>query len=142
MSQLIKRAAILWTAGAVEHVYLLRVPLQKVMPAASQRTYAMDSLDHTQREVVTVGSPAYEMAGRVRYDEDPQTFLDMLLAGQRGVVLTYVPDMDDPPEYPCWLVEPAAGEHITLEPDVDWEYVTEHTKSIRLRRTTTGSPFA
>lgn len=141
MGQLFGKAAILWTPDsgpAVERAYLLRVPLQAVAPQKRERIYAADSLDYSSREVISVGAGVFELAGTIRYDDDPEGLLDLLAAGVRGVTLTYVPDTENDEEYPCHLIEPA-GPIAALEPDADYDRVAEYTQRLLLRRTTGGA---
>lgn len=137
MPQLFGRAAIVWTDPAdpvIERVYLLRVPLQKVVHGTRQRVYVAESLDFTNRETISVGKGVYELVGQVRYDEDPQGLADMIAAGSRGVTLTLVPDTEALEEFACSLIEPVAMP-FTPEQEVDFRSFMETTTTIRLRRT-------
>lgn len=138
MAQLFGRAAILWTEALGERTYLLRVPLQKVQHGFRQRVYAADSLDYSSREVISVGAGVYELVGRIRYDEDPQTLLDLLKAGGQGLALTYVPDTGEEEEYVCDLIEPMPDPAALLELGADFVATLEEEVTIRLRRTGGG----
>ena len=125
-----------WTdSGAQTHD--LQIELQKVRPAAKYRTYVRDSLDFSTREVIDIGG-VYEVIGLIRYEDDPQGVLDLILAGIRGLALTYY-DHDGVANVETMLVSPTSPD-VVIDFDVDQSQFDEHMVEVRLRRTS-GAAF-
>lgn len=131
-------AAIGWSSTsdtAPTRVVMLGVPLRQTHPAFSQATYRAQSLDRTTIESLTVPSGAHELVGEIRYQQDSQGLLDMLVAGNANTTLTYYPDVRDPGQsYTCKLIEPT-GEQIETAMDPQRNTFGDTSVAIRLRRT-------
>lgn len=123
-----------------EHVHQLQVPLRSLRYAADIEVVAQQSLDRTVYEVASISSGgAYDLVGAVRYEQDPQSLIDVLMAGSRGQTLTYYPDIDDPDvNYPCLLMEPLGK--MALAMDSQRGVLGDQEIEIRLRLTSPG-PF-
>ena len=135
-------AQFLWTDGAGNpRVHQLAVPLASVLPSFRRRIYQNDSIDYSVREVITVGAGVYELSGKIEYDDDPSSLLDLLADGAAGAVLTYVPDSTKVDQsYDCYLIEPTPAQ-LALATGKDWPNFMEYGVGIRLRRTD-GSAFS
>jgi hypothetical protein len=131
-------AAIGWAStgdAASERVHLLAVPLRDVRPASSRATYHAESLDRTVVQRYTVGDGAHELVGLVRFDDDPQSLLDLLRAGAEGQTLTYYPDVRDPAvKHACTLMAPV-GPDLALAVEQARQGYGNVTTELRLRRT-------
>lgn len=134
------RAAITWSSTAdtsVERVHLLSVPLRDIEPAHSQVRYASDSLDRSTREVLTIGNGAHEFIGTVRYDDHPQSLVDLIRAGANNTTVTYYPDLADPQTaFACKLIEPSDPRAAV---DGQRQGFGEAMVTLRLRRTDQSS---
>ena len=118
-----------WTdSGAKTHT--LAVPIQQVQPAYSIRQWTRTSISYVNRETWVAGF-AYEISGLIRYDDTPQSLIDLLLAGGRGLVVTYD---DDTNQTACYMVAPVDRVVVAgfdaFQQSEDW-----HRMAIRLRRT-------
>lgn len=122
-------ATLSWTEGGAQS-HTLQVPIQEVRPSYRARRYVRESLDYSNREVYTIGSGVYEILGVIRYDNDPQSLIDMLSAGARGLTLTYD---DGTNSYACYLVYDS--DEITPDFDVDQKAFDELKMEVRLRKT-------
>ena len=141
MFPLAGNAAFTWTDAGAERVHLLALPLQGQKLGTRQRVFPQDSADFTAREVVTVGVGVYELAATIAYDPSPQSLVELLRAGIRGLVLTYWPDLTaNGPGYDCYLIEPSAVP-ADLDQAKDYPVFLEAAVNIRLRRTD-GSAFS
>lgn len=135
-------AAIGWTDTgdtASERVHALAVPLRAVHPAFSQSVYRGESLDRTVIESFSVSPGVHEFVGDVRFDDAPQSAIDMLRAGNANQTLTYYPDVRDPNQsYACKLVSPTGA---ALEVAIDQARATfgNVTIPVRLRKTDQSS---
>lgn len=135
-------AAIGWTDPsdtASERIHPLAVPLRTIHPAFSQSVYRAESMDRTLIESFTVTPGAHEFVGDVRFDDAPQSAVDMLRAGNANLTLTYYPDIRDPNQsYACQLVSPVG---MALETAIDSARSTfgNITVPIRLRKTDQSS---
>lgn len=129
-------AKFTYTDGTSE-THNLTIPLQKVIPSVRfgmKRT--RESLDLANHETWWTGT-AYEVVAQIRYDDAPQSLIDLLLAGGKGITITY--DDGDGNTVSCKLVAPGE-EVITPDFDEDQEAFDEHVIEIRLRKTD-GSAF-
>jgi hypothetical protein len=132
--------AIIWSDDDGDHMLGLRAPPAAPKPAANIVAYTRDSLDRSQREVLTIGSGVHEVIFDITLQDASQTLLDMLLAGVRGKTLTLTSDVDDPDRgWDCDLIEPTAGQ-LALMMDGDSGEYEWHQATVRLRRTN-GKPF-
>jgi len=124
-----------WTdGGAKEHT--LAVPLQQVRPSARLKKYERDSINGASHEVWSFGTGVYEVVGVIRYDDAPQSLIDLLLAGARGIAVSYY---DDTNTHACYII--GLPEVIDVGFDDDQIPLDEHKIEIRLRKTD-GSAFA
>lgn len=115
--------------GGVTLTCLLRVPLQRREPIHRKRRFVRDSLDYQTRAVTTVGNGVYELAGVVRYADNPSTLLRILIAGADGTVINYFNGIRS---IPCMLIEPHGDElRLVKEEDADPDF--EFTADIVLR---------
>lgn len=135
-------AAIGWTDTsdtASERVHPLAVPLRAIRPAFAQSVYRGESLDRTVIESFSVSPGSHEFVGDVRFDDAPQSALDLLRAGNANQTLTYYPDVRDPSQsYACKLVSPTGA---ALEVAIEQARATfgNVTIPIRLRKTDQSS---
>lgn len=106
-------------------VYPLRVPLQSRTPGHRQRRIVRESLDYSVRAVTVIGQGVHEISARIRYDENPELLVAMLVAGANGSVLYW---FDGIREIPCSLIEPN-GDLLRLlvedEAKPDFEFTIE-----------------
>lgn len=130
MPPLLGSATFTWTDGTGQ-THNLRVPLQKVRPAFRGRRWVRESLDMTVREVWTTGY-VYEVVAEIRYEDAPQSLIDLLLAGWRGIAVTY--NDGDGNSYACHLIEPS-GDAVDAGWDDHQVALDEHRVEIRLRKT-------
>jgi len=140
MTQWIGRAAITWSSTSetsTDRVHRLSVPLREVQPAFTQQTYTAESLDKTAIQTYTIGSGAHEFVGTVRFDDDPQSLLDLIAAGAQGTNLTYYPDLADPGAvYTCQLVSPRDASDLGVGQDPErGKAFGEGSVTLRLRQT-------
>lgn len=128
-------ARFTWT-DTEEKLHTLNVPLQKVKPAVRLRRWVRESINFTNREVWYAGDGVYEIVAEIRYDENPQSLVELILAGLKGITITYY---DGFSEHECEMVAPTADEFVAGFDDhqatQDW-----HRVEIRLRKTD-GSAF-
>lgn len=128
-------AAITWSSTGdtnTERVHLLDVPLRELKAAHTLTEFSRESLDKSTIETFTVGSGAYELVGSVRFDHDPSSLIDLVVAGSQGRTLTYWPDLTDPGvSYGCLLVSPRSPFDLGL----DSQRPGDHAIELRLRRT-------
>ncbi len=131
-------AAIGWssTGDTVnQQVHVLSTPLRNVVPGFSRPTYRAESLDRTVIEALTVGSGAHELVGEVRYDDNPESLVEMLRAGAQNITLNYYPDARDATQViPCKLITPV-GPQIDAVLDAQRGSFGDGAVTIRLRRT-------
>lgn len=136
-------AAIGWSSTgdtAPSRVVMLGVPLRQTHPGFSQATYRAQSLDRSTIESLVIPNGAHELVGEIRYQQDSQGLLDMLVAGSANKTLTYYPDVRDPSQsYACKLIEPV-GPQIDTAMDPQRNTFGDSTVAVRLRRTDAG-PF-
>lgn len=136
-------AAIGWSSTgdtAPSRVVMLGVPLRQTHPGFSQATYRAQSLDRSTIESLVIPNGAHELVGEIRYQQDSQGLLDMLVAGSANKTLTYYPDVRDPSQsYACKLIEPV-GPQIDTVMDPQRNTFGDTSVTIRLRRTDAG-PF-
>ena len=134
-------AAFTWTDSldpAVNRVYLLNRPLDRVQYGLRQTIYAADSLDNSVRQTFTVGSGVYEVMAQIRYDDNPKDFVDLIRYGQQGGTITYWPSLsNDQESYACYLLEPL--DPIVLDLEDSYPAVGQRL-TIRLRQTS-GARF-
>lgn len=134
-TQLFGTTSFSWTdGGAQEHT--LSVPLQKVRPSVRLRRWVRESIDYSTREVWYAGSGVYEIVAEIRYDDAPQSLVDLLLAGAKDITITYD---DGTNTHACKLIDPATE---AITPGFDDYQTAEdwHRIEIRLRKTD-GSSF-
>lgn len=133
-------AAITWTPStddaSLERVYQMQVPMRSIRPGFSQPTFVEHSLDRTAIDTITVGSGAHELEGAVRYADDPQSLMDLVVAGAQGTTVTYIPNLKDPDvNYACKLVAPVSLAQIAMELDSQRGVHGDAQVTLRLRQT-------
>jgi len=101
-----------------QRVLLLREPLRELKYGQSQSVYVADSLDYTQRQAYTIGSGAYELTGRIRFADNPQTLIDLIKAGAATKTIVYYPNLSDPGvSYSCLLIKPIVPTVLKQDPN-------------------------
>ena len=137
MGRFAGRAAITWSSTGdtnTERVHLLDVPLRELRPAHSLTHFTRESLDKSTIETFTLGSGAHELVGAIRYDGNPQSLMDLIVAGSENRTLTYYPDLNDPDvSYACLLVAPRSPAELSLDPQRGM--FGDQSAELRLRRT-------
>lgn len=121
-------------SGAQTHT--LAVPLQQVRPVVRQRKWVRESINYATREVwYPSGGAVYEVVAVIRYDDTPQSLVDLLLAGAQDITVTY---NDGTTNHTCKMI--GLPEEITVPFDELQQTEDWHTFEIRLRKTD-GSAF-
>jgi hypothetical protein len=131
------RAAIGWSStedSNTERIHLLDAPLRELMPGHALSVYRSESLDKTNVQTYSVGNGAYELEGKVRFDANPQSLIDVVKAGSQGKTLTYYPNLSDPDTaFACTLIAPMSPSQVGLDPERGVHGDAEIT--LRLRKT-------
>lgn len=130
-------AALAWSSTsdtAPQRVHQLAVPLREAGAAYTQATYRAQSLDRSTVTALQVAGGAHEYVADVRYDDDPQSLVDLLRAGNQSLPLTYYPDVRDPTQaWTMTLISPA-GDDVETQLDPQRGTFGDHTVQLRLRR--------
>lgn len=135
-TQIFGTAEFTYTSGGTQ-THTLAVPLQQVRPSVRQKKWTRESINFANRETWYVPSGAvYEVVAVIRYDDSPQSLIDLLLAGAQDITVTYD---DGVTTHACKII--GLPEEITvgfdeLQQTEDW-----HRIEIRLRKTD-GTAFA
>lgn len=131
------RSAIGWTStedSNTERIHLLDAPLREVVPGHTASIYRAESLDKTNVQTFSVGNGAYELEGKVRFDANPQSLIDVVKAGSQGKTLTYYPNLSDPDTaFSCTLISPMSPTQVGMDSDRGVHGDREIT--LRLRKT-------
>lgn len=128
--QLLGTAHFDYTSGGAQ-THNLAVPLQEVRPSIRfGGRWVRESLDLTNREVFETGS-AYEIVAVLRFDNEPQSLIDLLAAGAENITLTY--DDGDGNTFNVKMI--GLPNVITPEFDENQKALDEHRMEIRLRKT-------
>lgn len=131
------RAGIGWTStedSNTERFHLLEAPLRENVASHTLSAYRSESLDKTNVQTFAVGNGAYELVGRVRFDNHPHSLIDLIKAGSQGKTLTYYPNLDDPDvAYACALIAPFSPADLAL--DAQRGDFGEQSVELRLRKT-------
>lgn len=141
MTQWQGRAAITWAPSTAdvetERVHRLSVPLRDIQPGFTQQTYTAESLDKTAIQTYTIGTGAHEFVGTARFDDDPQSLLDLIAAGGQGITLNYFPDLaDSNVSFACNLVSPRDTNALVVGIDPErGKHFGEGSVTLRLRQT-------
>lgn len=114
----VTHSAHLWLrAGSVAHV---------------QTRYTSIALDQRTRDVVALEGGAYEADGHIRFDDEPEALLAMLVFGANGGELDYYPDLQASTFVTLQIVN--FGDVVPIEPDADRHGFGEWQVSVRVRR--------
>lgn len=131
------KSAIGWSStedSNTERIHLLDTPLREMYSGHTLSNYHADSLDKSVRETFYVGTGAYELVGKVRYDANAASLIDVIKAGSQGKTLTYYPNLSDPDvSYACLLIAPNSPADLQL--DSQRGVFGEQQVEIRLRKT-------
>jgi len=130
------QAAITWSVTSqtqVERVHLLEAPLRDPRLEVSGQTVQRRSMDRTVVENIFIGAPANEFVGKARYDKNPQSLIDLIVAGSQGKTLSYWPDVADDVAYACDLIAPLSPAGINTDPDRS--LLGDHSVELRLAKT-------
>jgi hypothetical protein len=116
--------------AAVE--FKLAVPLRFERVADVKWRRVVDSIDRTNREILTIGSKVEEVDCVIRYDDDPGGLRDMLEAGADGTNnLSYLPSKSAGGT--AIVLQVLIGtDRVTIEPDPD-TYVSHGHWTARFR---------
>lgn len=131
-------AAITWTATSEtnsERVHLLEAPLREIRSGHKRQNWFRESMDQSNIEHVVLSSAgAYELVGRVRYDRNPQSLQDLLIAGSGGKPLKYYPDLKDSDvSFSCDLIAPLSPNSVQMDPQRG--AMGDHSVELVLRKT-------
>ena len=108
----------------------LAVPLQEVRPGYRfGGKWIRESLDLTNREVWWT-DVVYEVIAVIRYDDTPQSLIDLLIAGAKNITVTYD---DGTNTHSCKIV--GLPNNLQVGFDEDQKAVDEHKIEITLRKT-------
>jgi hypothetical protein len=131
-------ARFTWTDGGAQ-THTLALPLQEVRPAKDLWRGFAQAVDRSAVEVLEVGAGVYEIVCIINYENDPESLLDMMVAGWRGITLRYIPDYSGAPSeyHDCIYIGPDPKTAIPF--GADQKVFDEHRVEIRLRRTDGGS---
>lgn len=110
----------------------LGTPLHDVRVSTAKARRSVDSLDLTNREVVTYGTGRAQIEGLIRFHDAPQELDDIIEAGLDGDVVTYTHGSTHT-GITAHLID--AGD---VEPDTDLAGKGYYQARITLRRNTTG----
>ncbi len=69
----------------------LAVPLYNLHPGEARTRFVTESVDFTNREVITIGSAVDTLSGMIRAHNDAAELMDMISAGLDGKKLRYFP---------------------------------------------------
>lgn len=127
-----------FTYGASTH--RCRVVPRLERAARVKRRYAVDTLDLTDREVITVGSGVEEMTVTVRYDDEPTSLKAMVDWGMDGNSVVFWPNLAGGFSYPGFIVEPA-GDQAIIKPDRDRHRSHGEWEATFTMRRTDGGTF-
>ncbi len=130
-TQLFGTTEFQWTDGGAQ-THTLAIPLQGLRPVMRLRRRVRESLDYSNIEFFTYGS-TFEVIVEIRYDETPEDLLRLLLAGGKGLTITFD---DDTTTWPCYMIFDSFGD-LDITPDFDaaGRILGEYRYTIRLRRT-------
>lgn len=131
-------AAITWTATSEtnsERVHMLEAPLRELRSGHNRQNWFRESMDQSNIEHVVLSSAgAYELAGRVRFDRNPQSLQDLLIAGSGGKPLKYYPDLKDSDiSFSCDLIAPLSPNAVQMDPQRG--AMGDHSVELVLRKT-------
>jgi hypothetical protein len=121
-----------------ERAHMLEAPLRELKFGHSMDNWTRQSMDRSVLEQIHVGDGAPELVGRVRYDRNAQSLIDLIVAGSQGKTLTYIPDLDDPDvSFACDLVAPLTPTALQL--DAQRGVLGDQSVELILRETTQGA---
>lgn len=127
-----------FTYGASTH--RCRVIPRMEGAARVKRRWVADSLDLTEREVISVGSGVEEVTMTVRYDNEPASLKALIDTGMNGEVVTFWPNLSGGLSYPGIIVEPQ-GTDATIKPDRDRHRSHGEWEATFTMRRTDGGTF-
>lgn len=131
-----KGQKIEWTdSGGNPQEHVLAVPFQSVAPDDGTTLYRNEALDGSKFESIQVGGPHDERHVTIRYEDEFDSFIDMLRAGiNESRTLTYTEDgqSDD-----FLIVEPNEIDKPQLEDD--YQQFQEITYELRIRLVNSSS---
>jgi hypothetical protein len=121
-----------------ERAHMLEAPLRELKFGHSMQNWTREAMDRSVFEQIHVGDGAPELVGRVRYDRNAQSLIDLIVAGSQGKTLTYIPDLDDPDvKFDCDLVAPKTPTALQL--DAQRGVLGDQSVELILRETTQGA---
>ena len=97
--------------------FKLAQKLQFADSTAAKARFAADSIDRSNREIITVGASVEEHTIIIRYDDEPQGLKEMLEAGADGTQLDYYPSLGGGTNFSFIVI--TGSDQITITPDPD-----------------------